>query len=129
MRPARLVALIVVLGLSAFQTDCSTAPDLTGSWQWEYNQNPSGSSMTLFLREASGTVTGTGSLLGVGPRAVPDTVTISGSRLGTSFGLHLTSPSGTSIAYAGQVVGNHELRGTWILAPATTGSAVIFYRQ
>jgi hypothetical protein len=85
--------------------------------------------MTLFLREVSGTVTGTGSLLGVGPSAVPDTVTIRGSRLGTSFSLRLTSPSGTSIAYAGAVVGNHELRGTWILAPATTGNAVVFYRR
>jgi hypothetical protein len=121
--------MVTLLGLSAFQTDCSPTPDLTGSWQWEYNQNPSGSSMTLLLREASGTVTGSGSLLGVGPWAVPDTVTISGSRLGASFGLRLTSPSGTSIAYAGEVVGNHELRGTWIVAPATTGNAVIFYRQ
>ena len=129
MRLAPFVSLFFLLGSLPLQTACSPAPDLTGTWGWEYNENPAGSSSTMFLREASGAVTGTGFDRGVGPLAVTDTLAITGSRLGTSFGLHLTSHGGRSISYAGQLLGRDELQGTWIEAPDTAGATVVFYRR
>jgi hypothetical protein len=129
MRPAVLVLLILLIGSVQLQTGCSPtpAPNLTGTWVWEYNANPSGSGSTMYLLDVSGTVTGTELDRGVGCCAKTDTLAISGSRIGTSFALHVTASGGQTESYLGRVVGRDELLGTY--APGTAGDTVIYYRR
>jgi hypothetical protein len=125
MRFAGLLLMLACLGSAA----CATEPTMAGTWAWEYNGNPGGSNTTLFLQEDGGKLSGTGVLLGVGPLAVPDTMTITGSRFGSLFALHLSQQGAADIAYAGQLVRSDQLRGTWTQGAASTEATVIFNRQ
>ena len=129
MRPAARVLLILLIGSVQLLTGCSPTPppNLTGTWVWEYNANPSGSGSTMSLLDVSGAVTGTELDRGVGCCAKTDTVTISGSRLGNSFALRLTTLAGQTESYLGRVVGRNELLGTY--SPGTAGDTVIYYRR
>jgi len=129
MRPGAPALLTLVICSVQLHAGCSPtpAPNLTGTWVWEYNANPAGSGSTMYLIDVSGTITGTEFDRGVGCCAKTDTSTISGSRLGASFALRLTTSGGPTESYVGRVVGRDELLGTY--TPGTAADTVIYYRQ
>jgi len=123
--------LVAVLLLST--TGCNTSPlssngSLAGAWGWDLNRNPSGSSINLSLATVGTTVTGTGEVCGIGPRACsPGSVTITGQRAGVAFQFTVRGDSGFLATYSGQVISQNELRGTW----TQTGhsNTVVFHRE
>jgi hypothetical protein len=121
----------VLLTLVSCGTPVGPRDGLNGSWAWEYNQNPSGSSMTLSLRTASSDVTGTGVSYGAGPASKVDSIAVGGQRAGLSglesFVLKLDFASGRVVTYAGQLVGPNQLKGTW--TEANQSYSVGFYRE
>jgi hypothetical protein len=95
---------------------------------WEWNNNPSGSSLYLYLQTAGNAVSGMGVHYGVGPTATADSITISGRYAPStgSFGLTLSYRSGRVVTYTGMLICPNKLQGT-----ATDGGspyALVFYR-
>src|SRR5881396_2502694 len=81
------VHLLALVGGMACQSFLSPGGNLAGTWEWEFNRNPSGSSITLSLATAGTSVTGTGSICGVGPACSPGSVTITGEHTVNAFRL------------------------------------------
>ncbi len=129
--PMRPVLLIAVVLLSLVACSSAASQNLDGRWAWEANLNPSGSYMTLSLTTADNNVTGTGRSIGVGPRGVVDSITITGRRsrsLGSlTFRLTFNFARGRVGTYSGQLVGPNQLQGTW--TEADQSHTVIFYRE
>ena len=121
--PLVLLALIAACNSSGlFQNG-----GLDGTWDWQFNNNPSGSGITLSLVTAGPNVTGTGGICGVGPRCSPGAVTITGRGAGNAFHLIIRGDSSFVATYSGQLVGQNELSGAWI--HAADSNTVIFYRR
>jgi hypothetical protein len=106
-------------GLAACETALSPSGppsgDSDGKWGWEFNGNPAGSYTTFTLRTAGTIVSGTGGICGIGPNCIPGPVTITGEHV-PGFGpftLRIKGGAGYVATYAGQFVGNDQLRGTW----------------
>ncbi|MFI5372908.1 MAG: hypothetical protein ACHQ52_15240, partial [Candidatus Eisenbacteria bacterium] len=128
----RIAALLVpAVCLSMTACDAFTPPgaDLDGRWNWEFNQNPSGSSTSFSLTTAGGVVSGAGVSYGIGPARIADSISIVGRRAHLSgtvtFALTLNFASGSVAMYSGELVNGNELRGVW----NTTGNTVVFYRE
>jgi hypothetical protein len=96
--------------------ESTTAPDcpLDGSWGWEWNNNPGGSSLDLVLTTAGNTVSGTGVRYGVGPTPTADSIAISGTyaRLSGAFDLTLSHRRGRVVTYTDFLPCPNELEGT-----------------
>ena len=132
---SRAVALLkpllgVVALLAIASCESSTAPDcaLDGTWAWEWNRNPGGSSIDLSLTTAGGTTSGAGVAYGIGPTSTADSIAISGAYAPGSgtFDLTLSYRSGRVVTYAGVLACPNKLVGT-----ATSGGspyALVFYR-
>ena len=116
-----LVALVCVSACQLF----SPGSNLDGTWQWEYNRNPSGSSITLSLTTAGTKVTGTGSICGVGPTCSPGPVTITGQQTLNTVDLTIRDQNAFMATYSGQLIHDNELKGTWRYG-ADSGSVVFF---
>ena len=120
---------ILVLSLVA----CGAFPlfsnaSLDGKWGWDMNRNPAGSSMNLSLATHGRSVTGSGQICGIGPRACsPGSVTVTGETLEGTFQFTLRGDSGFVATYTGQLVGQDELRGTWALTGQS--NTVTFVRE
>ncbi len=130
----RLTSLLfagVLLTFVSCGTPAGPRDGLNGNWAWEYNRNPSGSSMNLSLRTAGSNVTGTGVSYGIGPASRVDSITIVGHRaelvLVESLVLTLDFASGRLVTYSGQLVGANQLKGTW--TEANQSHSVGFYRE
>jgi hypothetical protein len=121
------VALLALVGVLACQSVLSPRSRLDGTWEWEFNRNPAGSSITLSLSTAGATVKGTGNICGVGPSCSPGPVTIAGQHTFNTFELTIHDERGFTATYSGHLVGSNELQGTW-LHEADSGS-VAFYRK
>jgi len=122
--------LSVVALLTVAVCASTTAPncDLDGSWAWEWNRNPGGSSIDLILTTAGNTVSGTGVAYGVGPTSTPDSITISGQYAPRSvtFGLTLSYRSGRVVTYTGMLTCPNKLQGT--ATDDGSSHALVFYR-
>ena len=127
MRTALLVPLFLLSVVDCDRSGLAPAGDLDGEWQWQFNANPSGSSVTLTLTTVGPTVTGRGTVCGIGPACSPGAVTIIGQCAGMSFTLGIHGGNGFVATYKGQVVSRNELRGTW--TEATDSNTVIFFRK
>jgi hypothetical protein len=129
----RLTSLLfagVLLTFVSCGTPAGPRDGLNGNWAWEYNRNPSGSSMNLSLRTAGSDVTGTGVSYGIGPANKVDSITVVGHRavvLVESFVLTLDFASGRVVTYSGQLVGASQLKGTW--TEANQSHSAGFYRE
>ena len=121
----RVVALLTVAACAS-----TTAPkcDLNGSWAWEWNNNPGGSSIDLILTTAGNTVSGTGVAHGVGPTSTPDSITISGEYAPRflTFALTLSYRSGRVVTYTGMLDCPNKLQGT--VTENGSSHALVFYR-
>jgi hypothetical protein len=121
---------IVVALLPISSCESSSAPNcpLDGSWAWELNRNPSGSSLDLTLAAAGNLVAGTGIAFGIGPTATADSIAVSGSYAPStgSFDLTLSYRSGRVVTYSASLSCPDRLQGT-----ASSGGspyALVFYR-
>src|SRR5882762_2039008 len=112
------VALLALAGAIACPSSLSPRGNLDGMWEWEFNRNPSGSSITLSLATAGPTVTGTGTICGVGPACSPGSVTITGEHTGGAFQLTIRDQLAFTATYSGQVLSSKELRAIWFHAYA-----------
>jgi len=121
------VALLALAGAIACPSSLSPRGNLDGMWEWEFNRNPSGSSITLSLATAGPTVTGTGTICGVGPACSPGSVTITGEHTGGAFQLTIRDQVAFTATYSGQVLSSNELRGTWL--HGSDSGTVVFYRN
>ncbi|PYP10770.1 MAG: hypothetical protein DMD59_04680 [Gemmatimonadetes bacterium] len=121
------VALLALASAMACQSSLSPRSNLDGMWEWEFNRNPSGSSITLSLATAGPTVTGTGTICGVGPACSPGSVTITGEHTVNAFRLTIRDQLAFMATYSGQVLSNKELRGTWL--QGSDSGTVVFYRN
>ena len=122
MRVARVLAAAALLGVAGCE-----APTLSGTWEYEFNGNPGGYYMTIYLG-AVGSAVGGSAVFGGFLGAPPDTAAVTGQRSGNSFRLTLVDRHGQVITYAGHLAGQNELRGTWIVAPDSTARTLVFYR-
>lgn len=124
MRLVSLLAGFVFVSLAA--CDSSLGGDLDGTWGWDGNLNPGGSSITLSLSTAGTSVTGSGQVCGIGPACNPGAVTIAGQHDPTfgQFNLTLRGSSGWLVTYAGAFVGHDQLRGSWTEG-ANSGTVVL----
>lgn len=127
MRLLPLVGLIPFTLLGCSHSTLSPASDLNGQWAWQFNRNPSGSSITFSLATAESGVTGSGNICGVGPACAPGPVTITGHSTRSTFQLTIRGNQGFVATYAGQVIGGNQLSGTW--TQGTDSNTVIFYRN
>jgi hypothetical protein len=116
-----LVALVCVSACQLF----SPGGNLDGTWRWEYNRNPSGSSITLSLTTAGTNVTGAGNICGVGPACSPGPVTITGQQTLNNFDLTIRDQNAFMATYSGQLIHGNELKGSWRHG-ADSGSVVFF---
>ncbi len=121
------VAPLARIGALACQSLLSPRGNLDGTWEWEFNRNPSGSSITLSLATAGNKVTGTGSICGVGPACSPGPVTIAGQHTLNTFELTIRDQNTFIATYSGQLIRSNELRGTWL--QGSDSAAVVFYRN
>jgi hypothetical protein len=108
-----LVAVLALTGAMACQSSLSSRGNVDGTWEWELNRNPSGSSITLSLVTNGETVTGSGTICGVGPACSPGPVTITGQHAGQAFELTLRDSTALTATYSGELVSSDQLRGTW----------------
>jgi hypothetical protein len=111
----------------ACQSFLSPRGNLNGTWEWEFNRNPSGSSITLSLATAGTAVVGTGTICGVGPACSPGPVTIAGQHTGDAFELTIRDQVAVIATYSGQMLSSNELRGTW--HHGSDSANVVFYRN
>ena len=121
---------VVVTLLPILSCESSSAPNcpLDGSWAWELNRNPSGSSLDLTLATAGSTVAGTGIAFGIGPTAAADSIAVSGNYAPSTESLDLTLSyrSGRVVTYSANLSCPDRLQGT-----ASSGGspyALVFYR-
>jgi len=121
------VVLIALVGALACQSSLSPRDSLDGTWDWEFNRNPSGSSITLSLATAGTKVTGTGNICGVGPACSPGPVTIAGQHTLNTFELTIRDQSAFIATYSGQLVRSNELQGTWL--HGSDSGTVTFHRN
>jgi hypothetical protein len=119
-----LIALPVAL---ACQSVLSARDSLDGTWEWEFNRNPSGSSITLSLATTGTKVTGTGNICGVGPACSPGPVTIAGQHTLNTFELTIRDQSAFIATYSGHLVRSNELQGTWL--HGSDSGTVAFFRN
>ena len=113
----RLVFFLAVTALaltSACTSDLSPRCPIDGSWSWDSNNNPGGSSPYLALASVGDSVVGVGSATGIGPSSVVDSVTVSGRYIphAAVFGLTLSYRSGRIVTYAAGLVCPDKLQGT-----------------
>ena len=120
-------ALLALVGILACQALLSPGGNLDGTWGWEFNRNPSGSSITLSLATAGTSVTGTGSICGVGPACSPGPVTIAGTHILNSFEITIRDQNAFMATYSGHVVHRNEIRGTW--RQGSDSATVAFHRN
>ncbi len=127
----RLTLLVTVLLLAA--AGCSQSgvgpfgSGIDGQWEWSFNRNPSGSSITFALVDQGGTVTGTGTICGVGRACAPGAAAVTGSTSGASFQLTISGDNSFVATYKGERVGSDELKGTWV--EGGTSGTVVLYRK
>ncbi len=121
------VVLLVLASATACQSSLSPHSSLDGTWEWEFNRNPSGSSITLSVTTAGPTVTGSGTICGVGPACSPGSVTITGEHTGNAFQLTIRDQLTFTATYSGQVLSGKELSGTWLRG--SDSGTVVFYRN
>jgi hypothetical protein len=105
----------------------SLAGTLDGTWEWQFNDNPSGSGMGFSLTAAGTNIVGSGAICGVGPACAPGAVAITGQASGISFRLTIKGDNGYVATYSGNLIGSDELSGTW--TQGTASNTVIFYRK
>jgi len=127
MHLTRLVALLLLTAVGCGQSGLSPFGGLNGQWQWQFNGNPAGSGVTLSLATAGPTVTGTGTICGVGPACSPGAVTITGRSTSATFQLTIQGDSSFVATYSGALIGPNELKGTWV--EGNEANTVIFYRK
>ena len=127
MRLLSAVALIPLALFGCGQSVLAPTGNLDGRWEWQFNRNPSGSSINLTLATAGSLVTGSGNVCGVGPACSPGPVTITGHSAPMSFQLTLRGDQGFVATYSGQVRERNQLSGTW--TQGTDSNTVIFYRN
>jgi hypothetical protein len=132
--PRSVTLRAVLLGVATLLTvaacESITAPNcpLDSGWMWEWNNNPSGSSLSLYLSTDGQTVSGIGVRYGVGPTATADPIIVSG-RYTPRFGsveLTLSHRSGRVTNYTGMLICPNKLQGT-----ATDGGSpypLVLYR-
>ncbi len=124
-------ALLALVSILACQSWLSPGGNLDGTWEWEFNRNPSGSSITLSLATAgtsvTGTVTGTGNICGIGPACSPGPVTIAGKHTLNTFEITIHDQNAFMATYSGHVVHSNEIRGTW--HQGSDSATVAFYRN
>ena len=126
MRVSLLASLVLLTTVGCGHSLLSPG-SLDGRWEWQFNRNPAGSSVSLSLTTAASAVSGTGTICGVGPACSPGAVTITGQSTGMSVQLTIRGDSGFVATYAGLFMGPNELDGTW--AEGTASNTVIFYRK
>lgn len=127
MRAALLVPLFLLSVVGCDQSGPAPVDTLDGAWQWQFNGNPSGSSIAFSLTTVGPTVTGAGTVCGIGPACLPGAVSVLGQCAGMSFTLTFRGSSGFVATYKGQLMSRDELRGTW--TEATDSNTVIFFRK
>jgi len=127
MRVSHLASLVLLTTVGCSHSLLSPGSSLDGRWEWQFNRNPAGSSVSLSLTTAGSAVSGTGTICGVGPACSPGAVTITGQSTGMSIQLTIRSDSSFVATYAGLFMGPNELDGTWV--EGTTSNTVIFYRK
>lgn len=121
------LSIVALAGVIACQSSLSPPGNLDGTWEWAFNRNPSGSSITLSIATTGTAVTGTGSICGVGPVCSPGAVTIAGEHTGDGFALTIRDQSALIASYSGQLVSSNELQGTWLRG--SDSANVVFYRS
>ena len=121
------VALLALIGAFGCQSFLSSRGNLDGTWQWELNRNPSGSSITLSLATAGTKVTGTGNICGVGPACSPGPVTIAGQHTLGTFELTIRDQNSYVATYSGQILHGNELQGFW--RHGSDSANVVFLRN
>ena len=126
MRVSLLASLVLLTTVGCGHSLLSPG-SLDGRWEWQFNRNPAGSSVSLSLTTAASAVSGTGTICGVGPACSPGAVTITGQSTGMSVQLTIRDDSGFVATYAGLFMGPNELDGTWV--EGTASNTVIFYRK
>ena len=126
MRVSLLASLVLLTTVGCGHSLLSPG-SLDGRWEWQFNRNPAGSSVSLSLTTAASAVSGTGTICGVGPACSPGAVTITGQSTGMSVQLTIRGDSGFVDTYAGLFMGPNELDGTWV--EGTASNTVIFYRK
>jgi len=126
MRVSLLASLVLLTTVGCGHSLLSPG-SLDGRWEWQFNRNPAGSSVSLSLTTAASAVSGTGTICGVGPACSPGAVTITGQSTGMSVQLTIRDDSGFVATYAGLFIGPNELDGTWV--EGTASNTVIFYRK
>ena len=126
MRVSLLASLVLLTTVGCGHSLLSPG-SLDGRWEWQFNRNPAGSSVSLSLTTAASAVSGTGTICGVGPACSPGAVTMTGQSSGMSVQLTIRDDSGFVATYAGLFIGPNELDGTWV--EGTASNTVIFYRK
>ncbi len=121
------VALLALVGAMACKSFLAPGGNLNGTWEWEFNRNPSGSSITLSLATAGTSVTGTGNICGVGPACSPGPVTVAGQHTLNTFELTIRDQNAFMATYSGQLVHGNELRGSW--RHGSDSANVVFLRN
>ena len=128
MRASLFAPLLFLAVLSCDHTSLfSPAGTLDGTWEWQFNRNPSGSSITLSLTTTGTSIVGSGGICGVGPACAPGAVAITGQGSGLTFRLTIQGDAGYVATYSGQLIGRNELSGTWTQGNAS--NTIIFYRN
>ena len=127
MRASLFLPLIFLAAVSCDHSSLLSPLSLDGTWEWQFNRNPSGSSMTLSLAAVGSKVIGSGGICGVGPACTPGSVTVTGQASGMSFQFTIQSDSGYVATYSGQLIGRDQLSGTW--TQGGRSNTVIFYRS
>ena len=124
---SRVFSLATLLLLMSCGSSVSPFVGLDGAWQWQFNENPAGSGITLNLFTSGETVSGSGTICGVGPACRPGSVTIEGRRTGIAVQLTLRGDSSYVAAYSGYLVSLNELKGRWLVG--ADSSTVILFRR
>ena len=126
MRVSPAAALLFAAAVGCRGSLLSPRSNLDGQWEWQFNRNPSGSSISFSLSTAGSLVTGSGNVCGVGPLCSPGPVTVTGQCALASFQFTLRGSQGFLATYTGKLVGQNELTGVWTQGSDT--NTVIFYR-
>ena len=127
MRVSPFIPLVLLAAVGCSRSALSPLGNLDGTWEWQLNRNPSGSSITLSLTTSSTMVSGAGTVCGVGPACSPGAVTITGQSVGTVFQLTIQGGSGFVATYRGRMTGRNEMNGVW--TEANDSNTVILDRM
>lgn len=128
MRISRFAPLVLLALIGCHQSGLFAPGSLDGEWEWQFNRNPSGSSISFSLLTAGAELTGSGTLCGVGPAACsPGSVTVTGHSTGVAVRLTIQGGGGFVATYSAELIAANELSGTWTQGNAS--NPVIFYRQ